>query len=409
MDCTNLIDETKIRELFFNGHLRDEESFKLATQHMFKNMLETIVQAGMEEDLGYQKHDYSNKTIANSRNGSSKKSIKTDNFGKVELAIPRDREGEFESTLVPKYSRVLGGLEDRILSLYSRGLTVRDIEGHLKELYGVELSPSTISNITEKIFPLIKEWQQRPLPPVYSFMFLDAIHYNVRQDSAVVNKAAYVAIGITLEGKKEVLGLYIGENESSKYWLGVLNEIKNRGVKDVLIVSTDGLTGFKEAIQAVFPMCEIQRCVIHQIRNSIKHLNYKDTKEFLGDLKGVYKAASEEIGMNNLLEMKDKWGNKYKIALKSWEDNWDTVSTFYKYPEEIRRIMYTTNIIESLNRQYRKVTKSKSIFPTDNSLLKSLYLATVEVEKRWTSKMKDWNYILGQLVARFGDRITKYL
>jgi transposase-like protein len=256
---------------------------------------------------------------------------------------------------------------------------------------------------------MIKEWQNRPLKPVYAFIFLDAIHYNVRQDGAIVNKAAYVVMGIDLNGLKDVLGLYIGENESAKYWLTVLNEIKNRGVKDLLICSTDGLTGFKEAVRAAFPKCEIQRCIIHQIRNTFKYLDNKNAKEFMNDLKLVYKASNEEQALENLLKMKEKWGKKYALALKSWEENWDTLSTFFKYPEEIRKIMYTTNIIESLNRQYRKVTKSKSIYPTDDSLLKSLYLATADVVKKWTMRVQNWNYILGQLEVMFAERIKEYL
>ncbi len=409
MDYTNLVDSQKVKDMFFRGELRSEADFKEATRGMFKSMLQTMLQAEMEEHLGYEKHDYENKKTTNSRNGNSKKFIRTDSFGKVELEIPRDREGEFDSNLIPKHSRVLGGMENQIISMYSKGMTVRDIESHIHDIYGMKLSPGTVSNITDKVFPLIKEWQERPLKSVYAFVFLDAIHYNVRQDGAIVNKAAYVVIGINLEGKKDVLGLYVGENESSKYWLGVLNEIKNRGVKDILIVSTDGLPGFKEAIRAVFPMCEIQRCIVHQIRNTIKHINNKDIKEFIEDLKGIYKAASEEIAMNNLIAMKAKWGKKYRIALKSWEENWDTLSTFFKYPEEIRKIMYTTNIIESLNRQYRKVTKSKCIYPTDDSLMKSLYLATVDVEKKWTAKIQNWGYVLGQLDVRFGERVSKYL
>jgi len=363
----------------------------------------------MEEHLGYEKHDYDNKNTDNSRNGSTKKTIKTGSIGKVEIEIPRDREGEFEPKIIPKHSRILEGLEDKIISMYSKGMSVRDIEMHIEDIYGMKLSPGTVSNITDRVFPLIKAWQTRPLEKVYAFIFLDAIHYNVRQDGAIVSKAAYVVIGIDIKGKKDVLGLYIGENESSKYWLTVLNELKNRGVKDLLICSTDGLPGFKEAIRAVFPKCEIQRCIIHQIRNTFKYLDSKNAKEFMNDLKTIYKAVNEEAAMENLIKMKEKWGKKYAQALKSWENNWDTLSTFFKYPEEIRKIMYTTNIIESLNRQYRKVTKSKSIYPTDDSLLKSLYLSTEDITKKWTMRVQNWNFILGQLEVRFAERITEYL
>lgn len=409
MTYANLVDGKKIREMYFSGELRNQEDFKEATKGMFKSMLQVMLEAEMEEELGYKKHDYENKTTTNSRNGSSKKSVKTDSFGKVDLSIPRDREGVFESELIPKHSRVLEGFEDKIISMYSKGMTVRDIEDHIYDIYGMKLSPGTISNITDKVFPMVKAWQTRPLEAVYAFLFLDAIHYNVRHEGAIVNKAAYVVVGIDLMGKKDVLGLYVGENESSKYWLSVLNEIKNRGVKDLLICSTDGLPGFKEAIRAVFPKCEIQRCIIHQIRNTFKYLDHKHAKEFMADLKTIYRASGEEAALENLMQMKEKWSKKYGHALKSWEENWDTLSTFFKYPDEIRRIMYTTNIVESLNRQYRKVTKSKSIYPTDDSLLKSLYLSTTDIVKKWTMRIQNWNYVLGQLEVRFGERVQNYL
>jgi len=263
-------------------------------------------------------------------------------------------------------------------------MTQRDIESHLNEIYGIEMSHSSICSIIEKITPVIKEWQSRPLKTTYSFVFLDAIHYNVRSEGIIVNKAVYVVVGVDLSGYKEVIGLYIGENESSKYWLTVLNDMKNRGLKDILIVSTDGLNGFKEAIKAAYPQAEIQRCIVRQIRNSLRFVSYKDIKVFVADLKTIYTASNEEAALEKLIDFKEKWGKKYATAIRSWEDNWDTLSTFFKYDENIRKIMYTTNIIESLHRQYRKTTKSKSIFPNDDALLKSLFLATRDIEKKWT-------------------------
>ena len=282
-------------------------------------------------------------------------------------------------------------------------MTTHDISEQVKELYGVDVSAETVSNITNRILPLVAEWQSRPLEKTYSFVFMDAIHYKVREDKQVVIKAAYVVIGVNLDGEKEVLGIWIGANESSKFWLSVLNDLKNRGVQNVLIFCVDGLNGLKEAIGATFPFAKIQRCIIHQIRSSMKYIPYKDRKAFVADLKGVYTAVNEEIAMDNLLAMKDRWGNKYPNAIKSWEDNWDNISTFFAFPGNIRKIIYTTNVIESLNSQFRKITKTKLIFPNDDSLMKMLYLAVERVARKWTRAYSDWDLVINQLNIIFSD------
>ena len=375
-------------------------------KEMFRDILQETLEAEMDEALGYIKHDYSEKSTDNSRNGYSKKTVKTE-LGPVEVKIPRDRIGEFEPKIIPKHQRSINGIEDKILSLYAIGMTTRDISEQIKELYGVEISAETVSNITNRILPLVSDWQNRPLEKTYSFVFMDAIHYKVREDKQVVVKAAYVVIGVNLDGEKEVLGIWIGANESSKFWLSVLNDLKNRGVQDVLIFCVDGLNGFKEAIGATFPFAKIQRCIIHQIRSSMKYIPYKDRKAFVSDLKGIYRAVNEDVALENLLSLKDKWADKYPNAIKSWEDNWDNLSTFFAFPDNIRKIIYTTNVIESLNSQFRKVTKTKLIFPTDDSLLKMLYLAVERIAKKWTRNYPDWDLVINQLNIVFSDVLDK--
>jgi transposase-like protein len=377
-----------------------------ALKEMFRDVLQESLEAEMDEVLGYGKYDSIEKTNDNSRNGYSKKTVKTE-LGPIQIDIPRDRKGDFEPKIVPKHQRSVNGIEDKILGLYATGMTTRDISEQIKELYGVDISAETVSNITNRILPLVSEWQNRPLENSYSFIFMDAIHYKVREDKQIIVKAAYVVIGVNLDGEKEVLGIWIGANESSKFWLSVLNDLKNRGVQTVLIFCVDGLNGFKEAIGATFPFAKIQRCIIHQIRSSMKYIPYKDRKVFVSDLKGIYKAVNEEVAMENLLSLKDKWSNKYPNAVKSWEDNWDNLSTFFVFPDNIRRIIYTTNAIESLNSQFRKVTKTKLIFPNDDSLLKMLYLAVERVAKKWTRNYPEWDLVINQLNIVFSDVLDK--
>jgi putative transposase len=404
------------KEFFYMGNvskelLREyikEQNFSNANEilnglkEMFRDVLQESLEAEMDEALGYSKYYNIEKDRDNSRNGYSKKTVKTE-LGPLELNIPRDRNGNFEPKIVPKYQRSVNGIEDKILGLYAIGMTTRDISEQIKELYGVDVSAETVSNITNRILPLVSEWQNRPLEKTYSFVFMDAIHYKVREDKQIVVKAAYVVIGVNLDGEKEVLGIWIGANESSKFWLSVLNDLKNRGIQNVLIFCVDGLKGFKEAIGATFPFAKIQRCIIHQIRSSMKYIPYKDRKAFVADLKGIYKAVNEEVAMENLLSLKEKWANKYPNAVKSWEDNWDNLTTFFEFPDNIRKIIYTTNTIESLNSQFRKVTKTKLIFPNDDSLLKMLYLAVERVAKKWTRNYSDWDLVINQLNIVFSD------
>lgn len=395
-----------LREYIKEQHFTNANEILVGLKEMFRDVLQEALEAEMDEALGYCKYDTISKNNDNSRNGYSKKTLKTE-LGPVEINIPRDRNGEFEPKIVPKHQRSVNGIEDKILGLYATGMTTRDISEQIRELYGVDISAETVSNITNRILPLVSEWQHRPLEKTYAFIFMDAIHYKVREDKQIVVKAAYVVIGVNMDGEKEVLGIWIGANESSKFWLSVLNDLKNRGVQNVLIFCVDGLNGFKEAIGATFPFARIQRCIIHQIRSSMKYIPYKDRRAFVADLKGIYKAVNEEVAMDNLLSLKEKWSSKYPNAVKSWEDNWDNLSTFFAFPDNIRKIIYTTNVIESLNSQFRKVTKTKLIFPNDDSLMKILYLAVERVAKKWTRSYAEWDLVVNQLNILFSDILEK--
>lgn len=367
-----------------------------AMKEMFRDVLQETLEAEMDSQLGYGKYNISEKQTPNSRNGYSKKTVKSE-LGEVELNIPRDRNGEFEPQIIPKYQRNITGIEDKIMALYAAGMTTRDISDQIKNLYDVEVSADMVSNITNRILPIVTEWKNRPLESIYSFVFMDAIHYKVREDKHVVVKAAYVVLGVNMHGEKEVLGIWIGANESSKFWLSVLNDLKNRGIEDVLIFCVDGLNGFKEAIGAVYPFARIQRCIIHQLRASMRYVPYKDRRAFAADLKTIYTAVNEDAALENLLSVKETWESKYPNAIKSWEDNWDDLITFLAFPGYMRKIMYTTNAIESLNSQFRKVTKAKLIFPNDESLMKMLYLATQNVSKKWTRIYPNWDLVINQL------------
>ncbi|WP_424246244.1 IS256 family transposase [Clostridioides difficile] len=353
---------------------------------LFASTIHQMLEAELDDHLGYDRYDNKNKNTKNSRNGYRNKNVKSD-FGEITLNIPRDRNGDFEPKVIRNYENDISGIENQVIAMYSKGMSTRDISSYLKSIYGIDISHSLIAKITDRVLPLAHEWQNRPLDMIYPIVFMDAIHYKVRSEGRIVNKAAYIAIGVNLEGIKEVLGIWIGENESSKYWLKVLTDVKNRGVKDILIASVDGLVGFSDAIKAVFPDTEIQRCVVHQIRNTLNYVSYKNRKEFAKDLKKVYAAITEEV------------------ALRSWRSNWNELATYFKYPQEIRTLIYTTNSMESYNRLLRKVTKSKSIFPSDDSLHKSLYLATIDISERWTQKIRNWTQILAHLSIYFEERI----
>lgn len=380
-----------------------QEVFKMMVGEMLENGLE----GELDDELGYTKYDYRNKSGENSRNGHSKKTIKT-SFGETEISVPRDRNGEFEPQIIKKNQTTLSGdIEEKILSMYAKGMTTSDIEMHIRDIYGLECSDTTISRITDKILPVVREWQSRPLEEIYAVVFMDAIHFHVRSEGQIVKKAVYIAIGINMEGIKEVLGMWIGENESAKFWLSVMNGLKNRGVQDILIACVDGLTGFPAAIEAVYPETEIQQCIIHQIRNTTKFVSYKDIKALMADLKNVYAAVDEQTALSELERFDEKWGNKYpKIAI-SWKTNWANLSTYFKYPQEVRTLIYTTNAIEGFNRQLRKVTKNKGVFPTDDSLLKMLYLAMMDITKKWTGKRREWGQIHSQLEIFFAERLNR--
>lgn len=394
-----------IRELLAEYRPESAQDAHEAVKDLMGEMVQEMLEAELEDSLGYSKYDYSSKTTDNSRNGYSKKTVKT-STGPIELDIPRDRLGEYEPQVVKKHQRDVSNIEDQILSMYAKGMSTRDISSHIESIYGADISAELVSKMTDKILPIAKNWQSRALSEKYAIVFMDAIHYNVREDHMVIKKAVYIAIGIKINGTKEVLGMWIGGNESAKYWLGVLNEIKNRGVKDILIVSVDGLSGFGDAIHAVFPQSEVQRCIVHQIRYSTRFISYKDIKAFMKDLKLVYKAPTEKIALQQLDVLDDKWGKKYSSAISSWQNNWPSLSTYFKYPEDLRRIIYTTNAIENFNRQLRKVTKAKSIFPTDDALFKSLYLAMIDITVKWKGKPREWSRILEQLFIYFDDRLS---
>ena len=393
-----------IKKIIQEYNPKSVDDIHMALKDLLSETLEGMLNAELDEELGYSKYDYKSKKTGNARNGSMSKTVKS-KLGEIEVNTPRDRDGIFEPQILKKRQTDISGIDDQIISMYAKGMTNRDIETHINDIYGFSASPSLISRITDKVLPLAKEWQNRPLESVYAIMFLDAIHFNVRKDATVVKKAVYIAIGINLEGEKDVLGMWIGENESSRFWLNVVTEMRNRGVKDVLIASVDGLNGFSDAIRSVFPKTEIQRCILHQIRNSTKYISYKDLKEFMNDLKLVYKAATEDAALYELDVLDEKWSKKYLSAVKSWQNNWDELSAYFKYPPEIRKLIYTTNSIESFNRQLRKVTKPKTVYPTDDSLLKTLYLAMTDITKKWTGRIQGWGQILDQLTIHFEGRI----
>jgi putative transposase len=395
----------KIREMLKGTGIETMDDLQDFYKEIIGGFLEDGLEAELDDELGYSKYDYRSKETDNSRNGYSEKTMKT-SFGDVTVDVPRDRKGEFNPQLVKKNQTTISGdIEEKIISMYAKGMTTADIETHIKDIYGLDVSDSTISRITDKILPIVKEWQQRPLERIYAVVFMDAIHYHVRSEGQIVKKAVYIAIGVQMDGKRDVLGMWVGENESSKYWLGILNGLRNRGVDDILIICVDGLKGFPEAINAIYPKTEIQQCIIHQIRNSTQYVSYKDLKVLMADLKAVYSAVDEETAVYQLNTFSEKWDKKYPKISQSWRANWPNLSTYFKYPQEVRTLIYTTNSIENFNRQLRKVTKAKTIFPTDDSLLKMLYLAMMDITKKWTGRRQDWGVIHSQLEVFFADRL----
>jgi putative transposase len=372
---------------------------------MFKDMVQALLNVEMTEHLGYERSDARSKKTDNSRNGSYTKKLKTEN-GEIQIEIPRDRDGEFEPKIIPKFKTKTSDLERKIISMYAKGMTTSDISEHISDLYlGSDVSATFISQVTDKVLPIAREWQARALDKVYPVVFFDAIHYKVREDGKVVSKAVYVSMAINLEGKRDVLGFYIGDAESSKFWLQVFSDLNNRGIQDILIACVDGLKGLPDAIKTIFPKTEIQLCIVHQIRNSFKYVGSTNQKEFAKDLKLIYTAFSEDHAKLELNNLKNKWGEKYPIVIRSWENNWINLANFFQYTAPIRKMIYTTNIIEGYNRQLRKVTKNRGVFPTDDSLFKLLYLATTDASKKWNMPRQGWAEMIGQLAIHFEGRV----
>ncbi|MEC9491120.1 IS256 family transposase [Flexistipes sp.] len=369
-------------------------------------LIKQLTEAALEGELdSHLSEDLTN----NRKNGNSSKTMKS-SAGEFDLEVPRDRNGSFEPQLVKKHQRhITDEIERKIISLYALGNSYSQISGHIQDIYGVEFSSSAISAVTDKIIPMLKDWQQRPLSRVYPFVWLDAIHYKIKENGRYVNKAVYTILGINIEGKKEVIGLYLSESEGANFWLQVLTDLQNRGVEDILIASVDGLTGFVEAIESIFPKTEVQLCIVHQIRNSLKYIASKNKKEFSKDLKPIYKAVSKEAAEEALDNLEKKWGKKYPIVIQSWRRRWDNLSCYFKYPEDIRKVIYTTNIIESVHRQFRKLTKTKGAFPNESSLLKLLYMGIQNAEKKWHKPIWNWNLTLSQLAIFFEGRLDNIL
>lgn len=397
-------DFDEILEEFRNGKKLTGKGGLLAP--LIKQLTEAALEAEVESHIA-------NDVLSgnrNRRNGVNKKTIKGTSDGTFELETPRDRNGTFEPQIVKKHQTTISDeIEEKIISMYGLGMSYRDISSHLEEIYQVAISTATISTITDKIITKVKEWQARPLESLYPFLWLDAIHYKVKDGGKYVSKAVYTILGVRLDGKKEILGLYLSENEGANFWLSVLTDLQARGVEDILIASVDGLKGFPEAINAIFPQTEVQLCIVHQIRNSIRYVVSKEQKEFAKDLKLIYQAPTKEVAEEELLKLEEKWGKKYPLVINSWNNKWDNLSIFFKYPAEIRKIIYTTNIIESIHRQFRKLTKTKGAFPNENSLLKLLYLGIQNASKKWSMPVRNWSLTISQLAIFFEGRLDKYL
>ena len=400
----NTAPQELLKEYVQSQHFTSTAEIMTAMKEMFRDVVQTVMEVEMDEELGRERCQRSETSSApNYRNGYTKKTVKTQ-LGEVDIRVPRDRNGSFEPKIIGKYNRNADGMEEKILALYSCGMSQRDIAEQIKELYDVEISPELVTKISEKIMPEVTAWQNRPLEAVYPFIFMAAIHYKVREDHRYVTKAAYVVLGITMDGRKDILGVWIGEHESSKFWLNVLNDLKSRGVMDVYLFCTDGLCGMMEAIRAVYPQSRLQRCIVHQIRSSTRFVSWKDIKQVAADLKKIYTSVTLDEAEENLLRFSEKWRKQYPSCVKSWEENWEVLSTFYEYPPEVRKIIYTTNIIEGLNRQFRQITKNKPSFTNDDSLRRMLYLASQRITKRWRTRCQNWDLVLSQLEIMFSDR-----
>ena len=363
-----------------------------------------MMEAEMSNHLGYEKSRHSD--FDNARNGYKSKKVRS-SYGEFDIDVPQDRNSTFEPRIVNKRQKDISEIDRKIIAMYGRGLTTRQISEQIEEIYGFDVSESFVSDVTDKILPEIEEWKSRPLDTVYPIIFIDAVHFSVRKEKSIQKLAAYVVLGINMDGIKDVLGLYIGENESSKYWLGILNELKARGIKDIMVMCADGLTGIKESIAVAFPNTEYQRCIVHQVRNTLKHVPYKDKKAFAKDLKTIYHADTEEHGYSNMQEVTEKWTSKYPNSMKSWETNWDAIVPIFRFSKEVRKVIYTTNAIESLNSTYKKLNRQRSVFPSDTALLKALYLATKTATKKWSQPLRNWATVYGEFQIMYGERMPQ--
>lgn len=391
-----------IRGLIDEYGIETAEDIQAALRDLLGGTIKEMMESEMDKHLGYEKSERSDND--DYRNGYKKKRINS-SYGSMEIEVPQDRQSSFEPQVVKKRQKDISDIDQKIISMYAKGMTTRQISDTLMDIYGFEASEGFISDVTDKLLPQIEEWQTRPLDSIYPVIFIDAIHYSVRDNGVIRKLAAYVMLGISVEGKKEVLTIQVGENESSKYWLSVLNELKNRGVKDILIICADGLTGIKEAIAAAFPDTEYQRCLVHQVRNTLKYVADKDKKLFSADLKKIYNAASEQSGRDMLDTVSEKWSDKYPNAMKSWYKNWDAITPIFKFSSDVRTIIYTTNAIESLNSQFRRLNAQRSVFPSDQALLKALYLSTFEATRKWTMAIRNWGKVYGELSIMYEGRL----
>lgn len=383
-------------------NIQSAEDIQEALKDLLGGTIQEILESELDDHLGYESYERSDNT--DYRNGVKSKKLKS-SYGEIPIDVPQDRDGDFEPQIVPKRKKDISEIEQKIIAMSAKGLTTRQISSMVEDIYGFEVSESMVTGITNKILPQIEEWQQRPLSSVYPILFIDAIHFSVRTENIVKKIAAYIILGINEEGKKEVLSITVGENESAKYWLSVLNDLKNRGVQDILILCADGLTGIKESIAAAYPKTEYQRCIVHQVRNTLKFVSDRDKKAFANDLKGIYHAPNEEVGYETMLAVTENWQDKYPNAMKRWEENWDVISPMFKFSAEVRKVIYTTNAIESLNSSLRRLNRQRSVFPSDKALLKALYLATFEATKKWTMPLRNWGKVYGELSIMYDDRL----
>ncbi len=401
------LDRKKLKEMLKEEGVESTEDLQVLMRGIMKEVIEALYDGEITDHLGYEKHEQGTGT-ENYRNGFSKKTVQS-TVGPVELEVPRDRKSEFTPKVIRKYQRDISGIEDKVISMYAKGMSTRDIKEHIYDIYGYEISPETVSNITDTVLEHAKEWQSRPLEPVYAIVFMDALVVKLRVDGVVKNVALYAIIGINLAGEKSCLGLYVSETESAKYWLTVMNELKNRGIEEILIFAVDNLSGISSAIEAAFPHAEVQKCIVHQIRNSLRFVSWKERKQVAKDLKSIYTAATEPDAREALGDFKEKWDGKYPHISRSWEANWAELSVFFKYAPAIRRLIYTTNPIESFNRALRKVSKTRSLFPTEDALIKLMYLAARDIERRWTRTVNGWGAIYSQLSIFFEERLAPYM